>query len=173
MSHRVVLVRDPRAGPAGAGCCSGDIRPFDEGGSHRHVPRQDPVGAVYRALRDALPADVSLEVVSPSNWLWLVPTLVADGRRLGLRGMPLFGAVRSGLVVSSLIVDGRVLFSGRLPPPQAAVAAVRTELESPGANCPARGRTSPDRLPTRRFSRAAARPRRPGRRRPRPRLHLP
>lgn len=146
MSHRVVLVRDPRAGPAGGGCCSGDIRPFDEGGSHRHVPRQDEVGPVYRALRDALPPEVTVEVVSPSNWLWLVPTLIADARRRGLRGRPLVRAVRSGLVVSSLVVDGVVLSAGRLPSPAAAVAAVQVELGCSAAGFPAADRRSAEQL---------------------------
>ena len=57
MRSRVVLVRGPRsAAAAGGGCCSGDVRPFDPGGSsHCHAPPDDEVGAVYRALRAALP----------------------------------------------------------------------------------------------------------------------
>ncbi|MGY2065778.1 hypothetical protein [Blastococcus sp. SYSU DS0619] len=129
MNPRVVLVRGTRtAGGASAGCCGGDVRPFDEGGSHRHGPPDDAVGAVYRALRAALPAEVAVEVVSPSNWLWLVPELVRGGRRRGLRGAALRRSVRSGMAVESLIVDGAVLGSGRLPAPAAAVAAVEAEL---------------------------------------------
>jgi hypothetical protein len=129
MTFRVVLVRGPRT-PAGAGggCCSGDVRPFDEGGGHAHAPRADDVVAVYRALRAALGPEVPVEVVSPSNWLWLLPALVSDGRRRGLRGRQLLRSVRGGLAVSSLVVDGRVLFSGRLPAPEVAVAQVESEL---------------------------------------------
>ena len=129
MTSRVVLVRGSRASSgAGGGCCSGDVRPFDEGGGHAHEVADDDVGAVYRALRARLPAEVPVEVVSPSNWLWLLPALVADARRRGLRGRALRRAVRSGIVPSSLVVDGAVLFSGRLPEPAAAVAAVEAEL---------------------------------------------
>ena len=129
MTRRVVLVRGARTSVgAGAGCCSGDVRPFDEGGGHGHLPAADDVVAVYRALRAVLPPEVPVEVVSPSNWLWLLPALVRDGRRRGLRGRPLLQSVRSGLAVSSLVVDGRVLFSGRLPDPEVAVAAVEREL---------------------------------------------
>ncbi|MCF6744628.1 hypothetical protein E9529_10100 [Blastococcus sp. KM273128] len=67
MTSRVVLVRGARAPVGGGGCCSGDVRPFDEGGSHCHVPASDAVGDVYRALRARLPDDVAIEVVSPSN----------------------------------------------------------------------------------------------------------
>lgn len=107
------------------------MRPFDEGGSHGHVPAvhdDDNVGPVYRRLRAALPADVAVEIVSPSNWVWLVPELVRGGRRRGLRGAALARSVRSGLAIESLIVDGAVLSSGGLPDPAAAVAAVKAEL---------------------------------------------
>jgi hypothetical protein len=101
------------------------VRPFDAGGgAHCHPPPADEVGEVFRALRAALPDDVAIEVVSPSNWLWLVPVLLRDGRRRGLRGAELRRSVRAGLAVSSLVVDGTVLASGGLPAPDAAVAAV-------------------------------------------------
>lgn len=129
MTARVVLVRSART-PAGAGggCCSGDVRPFDEGGGHAHAPPGDEVVDVYRALRAVLPAEVRVELVSPSNWMWLLPTLLSDGRHRGLRGRRLLASVRAGLAASSLVVDGRVLFSGRLPTPDSAVAAVESEL---------------------------------------------
>jgi hypothetical protein len=137
VTHRVVLVRGPRAvGGGGGGCCGGDVRPFDEGGGHHHDtceigpdrPADDDVGPVYRALRTALPDDVDVEIVAPSNWIFLLPELINGGRRRGLRGAELWRSVRAGLAVSSLIVDGRVLASGRLPSPELAVEEVRASL---------------------------------------------
>lgn len=134
---RVVIVRGSRSlTGGGAGCCSGDVRPFDEGGGHAHRPVADQVAdqvadevvEVYRALRATLPSEVALEVVAPSNWLWLVPMLLKDGRRRGLRGRALRRSVRAGLKTSTLVVDGRVLFSGALPEPAVAVAAAQAEL---------------------------------------------
>jgi hypothetical protein len=127
MTSRVVLVRAARSrSGAGGGCCSGDVRPFDAGGGHVHRPVDDEVGAVYRALREVLPGEVAVEVVSPSNWLWLLPALVRDGRRRGLHGRALRRSVRAGIAAPSLVVDGAVLFSGELPDPE--VAAVEAEL---------------------------------------------
>ena len=137
MTSRVIIVRGSRTVTGGGGgCCSADVRPFDEGGAagHRHdapgelVAPGDDVAALYRTLRRELPDDVAVEVVSPMNWLWLLPVLVGDGRRRGLRGRDLHRSVRAGMAVSSLVVDGAVLFSGRLPDPAEAVAAVRAEL---------------------------------------------
>jgi hypothetical protein len=124
-----VIVREARSsGGGGGGCCSGDVKPFDEGGGACSAPARDEVGAVYRALRSALPDEVAVEVVSPSNWMWLLPVLVTDGRRRGLRGRELRRSVRAGMAVGSLVVDGRVLRSGGLPPVDEAVAAARQEL---------------------------------------------
>lgn len=129
MRSRVVLVRGARAAVGGGGgCCSGDVRPFDEGGGHAHAAPPGPETAVYRALRATLPPEVDVEVVSPSNWLWLLPELVRGGRRCGLRGAELLAQVRAGLAVSSLLVDGRPLFTGGLPSAPEAVAAVEAEL---------------------------------------------
>ena len=130
MRHLVVLVRGPRsAGGGGGGCCSGDVRPFDEGGGGRcHPTADDEVGPLYRALRAALPPDVDVEIVAPSNWIFLLPELVAGGRRRGLRGGALRRSVRRGIAVSSLLVDGVALSSGELPAPGAAVGLVREEL---------------------------------------------
>ena len=145
MRSRVVLVRGLRGSAGGGGgCCSADVRPFDEGGgAHRHpagpaadcaapddaaAAAPDDVAALYLALRTGLPGDVDVHVVAPSNWLWLLPVLIGDGRRRGLRGAQLRRSVRAGMAVSSLVVDGAVLFSGRLPDPASGVAAVRAEL---------------------------------------------
>lgn len=128
MTARVVLVRGPRSAGAGGGCCSGDVRPFDEGGGHRHDRPADEMGQLWLSLRERLPDDVDLQLVSPSNWLWLVPALVADGRRRGLRGGALLRQVRGGTAVSSVVVDGEVVLSGTLPSLDQAVTAVEAAL---------------------------------------------
>jgi hypothetical protein len=129
VSSRVVLVRGTRSpAPAGGGCCGGDVRPFDEGGSHHHTPPADEVGDVYRALRATFSDDVDIQIVSPSNWVWLLPELIRGARRRGLRGAELRRSVRAGLAVSSVLVDGVAVSSGSLPTPAAAVAMVEREL---------------------------------------------
>ncbi|WP_051516008.1 hypothetical protein [Candidatus Blastococcus massiliensis] len=128
MTSRIVLVRGTRsAAPAGGGCCGGDVRPFDEGGSHCHPPPRDEVGEVYRALRSAFPHPVDIQVVAPSNWLWLLPELIRGGRRRGMRGIALYRSVRAGMAVSSVLVDGVVVISGGLPAPTDVVRLVGQE----------------------------------------------
>jgi hypothetical protein len=125
--HRVVLVAGTRDAARRGGCCSGDVRPFDEGGqAHRHRP-VDGTAALYLALRQALPDDVAVEVVAPTNWAWLLPALLADGRRRELRGRALLGFVRTGLRVSSVLVDGVPV---EAEDHGATVAAVRAALAS-------------------------------------------
>jgi hypothetical protein len=126
--HRVVLVRGPRSAGGGGGCCSGDVRPFDEGGGHCHDRPDDEAAGVYRALRAALPEDVDLEVVAPTNWPFLLPELIRGGRRRGLHGAALGRSVRSGIAVSSVLVDGVPVSSGGFPSPAAAVDLVRARL---------------------------------------------
>jgi hypothetical protein len=129
VSSRIVLVRGTRSvAPAAGGCCGGDVRPFDEGGSHSHTPREDEVGAAYRALRAAYGDHVDIQIVAPSNWLWLLPELVRGGRRRGLRGADLRTSVRAGMAVSSVLVDGVAVISGGLPAPPEVVALVGREL---------------------------------------------
>jgi hypothetical protein len=134
MRHRVVLVRGARSagGGGGGGCCSGDVRPFDEGGGHGgehcHDRPDDEAAVIYRALRAALPDDVDVEIVAPSNWVFLLPELLRGGRRRGLHGPALGRSVRSGIAVSSLLVDGVPVSSGGFPSPAAAVDLVRARL---------------------------------------------
>ncbi len=134
MSSRVVLVRGPRAAAAaGGGCCSGDVRPFDEGGAHRHAPAPTGAGELYRALRESLPDDVAVEVVAPTNWVWLVPVLTAAARRRGESGLRLVRSVRRGMRVSSVLVDGVPVDRGDTASTVAAVvAALRTRSPVPG-----------------------------------------
>jgi hypothetical protein len=128
VTSRIVLVRDTRsAAPAAGGCCGGDVRPFDDGGSHDHTPPQDGTGEVYRALRSAFPDHVDIQIVSPSNWLWLLPELIRGGRRRGMRGAALFRAVRAGMAASSVLVDGVVVISGGMPAAADVVTQVRRD----------------------------------------------
>ena len=50
------------------------------------------------------------------------------GLNKGLSLGEMFRSLRYGISYNSIVVDGRVLFSGRIPDSAAAVAAVRKEL---------------------------------------------
>jgi hypothetical protein len=88
------------------------------------------MGEVYRALRAELfDEDAEITVVDPRNMVWLVPTLLKDARRRGLGIKDTWDHLRRGVSYTAIIVDGKTLFSGRIPPVEDAVAAVKQEIE--------------------------------------------
>lgn len=133
MEHRVILVREWDAQVSASGCCGriggkgsevGDGEDF----AHNRV-EMEKMGEVYRALKKALfDEDVELTVVDPRNAVWLVPALLKDARRNGLPLRDMWRGVTKGVSYNSVVVDGKVLFSGRIPRPEDAVAAVRAEI---------------------------------------------
>ncbi len=134
MMHRIILVREWDAQLAASGCCGrlggqhtelGDAETFAANRSE-----MEAMGEVYRALRAELfQEDVQIAVVDPRNMVWLVPALLKDARRRGLDLRESWYQLRRGVSYTAIILDGKVLFSGRIPPVEDAVAAVKRELE--------------------------------------------
>ena len=139
MMHRVILVREWDAQLAASGCCGrlggqntelGDTETFAANRSEMQA-----MGEVYRALRAELfDEDAEITVVDPRNMVWLVPTLFKDARRRGLGLWETWSQLRRGVSYTAIILDGKVLFNGRIPPVEVAVAAVKKELELSKAN---------------------------------------
>ena len=134
MEHRIILVREWDAQVTGSGCCGklggqnddllGDPTVFAQSRSE-----MERMGAVYRALREKLfDEDVEITVVDPRNMVWLIPAVLRDARRRGLSARETWRGVRRGVSYNAIIVDGKVLFSGRIPDPGDALAAVFSEL---------------------------------------------
>ncbi len=136
MTHRIILVREWDAQLAASGCCGrlggqntelGDAETFAANRSE-----MEAMGEVYRALRaEFSKEDAEIAVVDPRNMVWLVPTLFKDARRRGLSLWEAMTQLRRGVSYNSIIVDGKVLFSGRIPPVEDAVDAAKKELELP------------------------------------------
>jgi hypothetical protein len=134
MTHRIILVREWDAQLAASGCCGrlggqntelGDTETF--AANRREM---EAMGEVYRALRAELfHEDVQIAVVDPRNMVWLVPALLKDARRRGPDLRESWYQLRRGVSYTAIILDGKVLFSGRIPPVEDAVAAVKRELE--------------------------------------------
>ena len=134
MTHRIILVREWDAQLAASGCCGrlggqhtelGDVETFAA-----NRCEMEAMGEVYRALRAELfDEDAEIAVVDPRNMVWLVPALLKDTRRRGLGLKETWDQLRRAVSYNSIIVDGKVLFSGRIPPAEDAVAAVKKELE--------------------------------------------
>jgi hypothetical protein len=133
MMHRIILVREWDAQLAASGCCGrlggentelGDIETFAANRSE-----MEAMGEVYQALRaELLDEDAEITVVDPRNMVWLVPALLKDARRRGLSTKEIWDNLRRGVSYTAIIVDGKTLFSGRIPPVEDAVAAVKKEL---------------------------------------------
>jgi hypothetical protein len=133
MMHRIILVREWDAQVAASGCCGrlggentelGDTETFAA-----NRCEMEAMGEVYRALRAELfDEDAEITVVDPRNMVWLVPTILKDARRRGFGPKEVWAQLRRGVSYNAIIVDGRVLFSGRIPPREDAVTAVKREL---------------------------------------------
>ena len=133
MRHRIILVREWDAQLAASGCCGrlggqntelGDTETFAANRSE-----MEAMGEVYRALRaELLDEDAEITVVDPRNMVWLVPALWRDTRRRGLSLKEIWGQLQRGVSYTSIVVDGKVLFSGRIPPVEDVVAAINEEL---------------------------------------------
>jgi hypothetical protein len=132
MNHRVILVREWDDQHTGSGCCGrlgGVGNELGEECTFAHNRTEmETMGELYRSLRAELPGDVELTVADPRNSVWLAPAIFRDARA---RGMGLAEAVRQvkrGIAYNSVVVDGKVLFAGRIPEREQGVAAVVTEL---------------------------------------------
>lgn len=141
MEHRILLVREIDAQVSASGCC-GRIGGKDSeigGGrdyAHNRV-EMESMGEVYRALKKSLfDEDVEISVVDPRNAIWLIPAIISDARHRGRRlsVSETLGSMKRGVSYNSIILDGKVLFSGRIPAPRAVVEAVFAELEVSPAN---------------------------------------
>ncbi len=135
LRHRVILVREWDSQVTGSGCCGrlggektelGDTTTF--AANRREMER---MGEVYRALRkDLFDEEVELTVVDPRNAVWLIPAILRDARRRGFSALETWRQLRDGVSYNAVIFDGKVLFSGRVPAAEDAVAAVRSELDA-------------------------------------------
>jgi hypothetical protein len=137
MMHRIILVREWDAQLAASGCCgrlggeNSELGDKDTFAANRR--EMEAMGEVYRALRAELfDEDAEITVVDPRNMVWLIPALLRDARRSGLGIKDTWDHLRRGVSYTAIIVDGKTLFSGRIPPVEDAVAAVKKEIEESG-----------------------------------------
>lgn len=130
--HRVVLVREWEGQTTGSGCCGqlgGRDCEIGDPDAYRHDrAAMEAMGAVYRALKRELRGSAEIVVADPRNFVWLVPAIWRDARRAGLGRGDAWREVCRGVSFTSVVVDGRVVFAGRVPDPDEAVDAVLGEL---------------------------------------------
>lgn len=133
MTHRIILVREWDSQTSASGCCGrlgGENTDLGDPETYRHNRiEMEKMGEVYRALKeDLFDEEVEMTVVDPRNMVWLIPSVMRDARRRGLSVGETFKQINKGVSYNSVILDGKVLFSGHIPTPEDAVSAVRSEL---------------------------------------------
>lgn len=133
MVHRIILVREWDAQVAASGCCGrlgGENSELgDKATFAANRCEMEAMGEVYRALKaDLVDEDAEITVVDPRNMVWLIPALLRDARKRGLSLRETWGHLQRGVSYTAIIVNGKTLFSGRIPPVQDAVAAVKKEI---------------------------------------------
>ncbi|MEW6635977.1 MAG: hypothetical protein AB1425_04095 [Actinomycetota bacterium] len=130
--HRVILVREWDAQVTGSGCCGrlgGQDHEFGDPETFAtNRCEMEAMGEVYRALRAEF-EDLEITVVDPRNAVWLIPAVVRDARGRGLPVLEIWRQLKGSVSYNAVIFDGKVLFSGRVPTAEDAVAAVRSEFE--------------------------------------------
>jgi hypothetical protein len=131
--HRIILVREWDAQLAASGCCgrlggeNSELGDKDTFAANRC--EMEAMGEVYRALRAELfDEDAEITIVDPRNMVWLIPALLKDARKRGLGLKETWSHLRRGVSYTAIIVDGKTLFSGRIPPVEDAVGAVKKEI---------------------------------------------
>ncbi|CAN5588695.1 hypothetical protein BH24ACT22_BH24ACT22_01590 [soil metagenome] len=137
--HRIILVREWDSQTAASGCCGrlgGENNELGDSETYRHNRiEMEKMGAVYRALREALfDEEVEMTVVDPRNMVWLIPSVLKDARKRGLSIRETFKQINRGVSYNAVILDGKVLFSGHVPEPEDAVSAIRSELDEMAAS---------------------------------------
>ncbi|MDP8925498.1 MAG: hypothetical protein M3M97_01010 [Actinomycetota bacterium] len=134
MMHRLILVREWDSQTSSSGCCGklgGEKSELGDTETYRRSREEmEKMGAVYRALREELfDEEVEMTVVDPRNMVWLVPNVMRDARKRGLSIGETLKQINKGVSYNAVILDGKVLFSGRVPDPEDAVSTVCSELE--------------------------------------------
>ena len=131
-THQLILVREWDIQHTGSGCCGrvgGDVELCDRAAFARSRAEMEHVGEVYQALHRTFGDRLELTVVDPRNTMWLLPTVYRAARRRGVRPREAIRTMARSTANGAIVLDGKVLFDGKLPAsPVEAVAAVRAEL---------------------------------------------
>jgi hypothetical protein len=134
--HHLIVVRQATRELSGSGCCAGinredvGLRPLE-----RCEPAENDLaeafGEVYRTLRSRFGERLEITVVEPRNMVSFIPLVARDVFRFRV---PVLAALRAigSASLSTGVLDGRLLFSGRMPPGGELVAMVADGIEGRG-----------------------------------------
>ncbi|MFQ5683492.1 MAG: hypothetical protein ACE5HC_09500 [Candidatus Binatia bacterium] len=129
MNPRIIFIRE-NAETLTCSDCAGTLEGIEAFGS-RQVPDYAPaksvmdrVGALYLALRKQYGDTVEIDVVDPRNEIYLIPVLLGDYRRYHPPILTFLKTLFLGISPSSVIVNGRAIHIGELPPPDVLIEEV-------------------------------------------------
>jgi len=127
MKPSVVLVREWEQQMSGSGCCGrleGDV--LGSGGDRIFPERRvimEAMGPLYRRLRGRFGDGLDLLVVDPRNQISMVPRLVRDFWRYGVRWGDALRTLRD-INTSSVVINGRLFSRGAWPPAEAVIVEI-------------------------------------------------
>lgn len=125
----VLLVREWDHQMSSSGCCGrieGDLTKI-QGEKVFPERRQmmEEMGAVYRALYQAFPDEVKVEVVDPRNLIAYTTVMLQQQQRRQLGWRHRLQQFARGFDRCAIFIDGELLCAGEIPPPEQVVASVK------------------------------------------------
>lgn len=130
--HHLILVREIDQQMSGSGCCGrieGDAALWGDNGCvfTERREKMNRVGEIYRAVRARFGDQVAITIVDPRNYISFLPLVARDAYR---HSVPVLTALRAmfSTSLSTAVLDGQVLYSGRIPSAEEAVALILQRL---------------------------------------------
>lgn len=90
----------------------------------------EAMGEIYRRLKEAFDAEsVKVSLIDPRDRLWLWWHASRAALRHGASWRDFFRAFALAFTFPAVIINGRLVFSGEIPNPEAVDEAVRAHLQ--------------------------------------------
>lgn len=132
----MVLVREWDQQMSGSGCCGrleGEMT--DYGGEKVFSERRavmEQMGEIYRALLEAFPDQIEVEVIDPRNLIAYMGLFLRGQKMRNATWRDKIHQFAQGLSRCAVFVNGELLFSGGVPTAEEVIAAVHDKRKKTG-----------------------------------------